>query len=85
MRATVQQLPDDTQFGLMRALPNKTVADWLGLLHFCFDRGLADKAGEVALQIRWLDPEHQRELMNCWPRNGPSRSRPAAFLNATAA
>lgn len=62
VRATVQQLPDDTQFGLMRALPNKTVADWLGLLHFCFDRGLADKAGEVALQIRWLDPEHQREL-----------------------
>jgi len=61
-KAMIQNMPDDAQLALLWGAPNKTVADWLGLMHFCFDRGLLDKAGEAALQVRWADPEHQREL-----------------------
>ncbi len=60
--AMLTNLPDDAQLGLLWAAPDKTVADWLGIMHFCFDRGLLDKAGEAALQVRWADPEHQRDL-----------------------
>lgn len=60
--AMLTNLPDDAQLGLLWAAPDKTVADWLGIMHFCFDRGLPEKAGEAALQVRWADPEHQRDL-----------------------
>lgn len=58
----LRNMPDDAQLGLLWAAPDKTTADWLGIMHFCFDRGFADKAGEAALQIRWLEPEKTREL-----------------------
>ncbi|MBE7492144.1 MAG: Hsp70 family protein [Planctomycetes bacterium] len=60
--ASLTNLPDDTQYALYLAVPDKTLADWLGLLHFCFDRGLGEKAGAVAAQIRKLEPDKTREL-----------------------
>lgn len=60
--AIFTSLPEQTQLDLLLAVPEPAVPDWLGILQFCFDQGFADKAGEVALKIRWAKPEQAVDL-----------------------